>query len=346
MTSEPQVPVYGEGPPPWALWKKLLVVIFILTVFTVLVFAANWLSSREPQIAKFNTDRGGISQNFARPRVEPPPQAPRQMMQPSLPAVTPAQTETVSIDASSYGGGAANDGYGGRGGNKETREGGDAGLEDELAHRLQESHVGGAGVAYMLPHPEKTIPPGTKIPCEMQTAIDSQLPGFITCLIKVAGMSADGRVELMPRGTWVFGEVQHGLTEGQDRLFLLWTLARTPENVMVPLDSPASDGLGQSGTGGEVNNHWLRRFGLAFAASIIEAVPYVAASALQSGNNNSAVSNYTQVFQQPASLANTILSKEINVPPVLTVHQGAVVMIFVARPLYFGNVYDLREANQ
>jgi type IV secretion system protein VirB10 len=349
MTIEPQAPAFGEGPPPIASWKKMLIVLAILGGLSLLIVAANWLSSRTPAVAKFNTDTGGITQDFARPTPPAPPPVPQrqpgQMFQASLPA-NPVSKEEVNIDASSYGGGDGGGGYSGAGRGAGAAGGAQDGVDDELAHRLQESHVGGAGVAYAMAHPELTIPPGVKIPCEMQTAIDSQLPGFISCLTQAPGMSADGHVELMPRGTWVFGEVQHGLTEGQDRLFLLWTLARTPQNVMVPLDSPGTDKLGQSGIGGEVQNHWLRRFGLAFAASIIEAGPQLATAALQNNGNNAAISNYTQVFQQPGQLANTILSKEINIPPTLTVHQGALVMIFIARPLYFGNVYDLKAVSQ
>lgn len=98
--------------------------------------------------------------------------------------------------------------------------------------------------ARLIAHPNFTIAAGTIIPCTLQTAIDSGLPGFVKCVLPTSVRSMTGAVTLLDRGTQVLGQIRQGLVQGQDRLFILWTRAVTPQNVVVNLDSPAAGPLG------------------------------------------------------------------------------------------------------
>ncbi|HTT80877.1 MAG TPA: TrbI/VirB10 family protein, partial [Stellaceae bacterium] len=106
---------------------------------------------------------------------------------------------------------------------------------DPLARDLTPSDLGMAATARILAHPDYTIAAGTIIPCTLQTAIDSGLPGFVKCVLPQAVRGMTGRVTLLDRGTQVLGEIRAGLVEGQDRLFILWTRAVTPNNVAIAL---------------------------------------------------------------------------------------------------------------
>jgi type IV secretion system protein VirB10 len=128
---------------------------------------------------------------------------------------------------------------------------------------------------------------------------------------------------------------------------ILWTSATVPvqtrsgvEYVEIPLDSPAADELGRAGAPGQVDNHWWARFGAALLFTVIEAVPQVAASALQNGNNN----NYTSLYSPSQQVAGTILQDTMNIPPTLEKNQGESLAVFVARNLDFSSVYDLVAA--
>ena len=213
---------------------------------------------------------------------------------------------------------------------------GSEGAGGALASALKPTMIEGS-MATMVPHPIMTIAEGTVIPCVLLTAIDSQLPGFVTCIVKNDVVGIEGNVTLLDAGTQVFGEVRSGdsVRSGQNRVFVLWRRARTPKGVIIRLASPATDSLGRSGIDGEVNNHWWAKFGDAVLFTLIESATQFASSEVARGgssyvNLNSVASPATQTLQQTA-----------NIPPTITVHQGDTVGIMVARYLDFSGVYGL-----
>ncbi|MGH7076509.1 MAG: type IV secretion system protein VirB10 [Acetobacteraceae bacterium] len=208
---------------------------------------------------------------------------------------------------------------------------------DPLAKRLTATSLE-ATYASLLAHPNLTIPAGTLIPCTLQTAIDSGLPGFVTCVLPQAVRGATGAVTLLDRGTKVLGEIQSGLVRGEDRLFILWTEARTPEGVVINLASPAAGPLGKAGVSGAVDDHFWQRFGAALMFTILGGSLQAGANAVQNGTGNT----YFQYFVPAAGqVGNTSLEAQINIPPTLKKNQGDSVSIFVARDLNFSGVYKL-----
>jgi type IV secretion system protein VirB10 len=178
---------------------------------------------------------------------------------------------------------------------------------------------------------------GTSIPCVLETALNSDQPGFTSCEIPRDVLSDNGRVVLLEKGTQVVGEYRGGLTRGQSRLFVLWTRAKTPSGVIVTLASPATDALGRAGFDGYVDVHWWERFGSALLLSVVGDGMQMAGSQLQ--NSNVQVTNTTASGQNAAAIA---VEQSINIPPTLIKHQGELVSIFVARDLDFRSVYRLQ----
>ncbi len=181
------------------------------------------------------------------------------------------------------------------------------------------------------------IPQATSIPCVMETAMQSDQPGFVSCVIPRDVMSANGRVVLLERGTQVTGEYRGGLKQGQVRLFVLWSRARTPMGVVVDLGSPATDALGRAGVGGHVDNHWFERFGSALLLSVVSDAAKMATTAVKNSTGEQVSSG--GAANQAAAIA---VEQSINIPPTLHRHQGAQVNIFVARDLNFSDVYGLK----
>jgi len=202
--------------------------------------------------------------------------------------------------------------------------------------RLQPTRLEGSR-AGTLGNRDFIVAMGTSIPCVLETALASDQPGFTSCIINRDVLSDNGRVVLMEKGTHVVGEYRGALQRGQKRLFVLWTRAKTPKGVIVTLASPATDALGRAGIAGHLDTHWWERFGSALLLSIVGDATSYANSRLQ--NSDVDAQNTASAGQQAAAIA---VEQSINIPPTLTMHQGGVLSIFVARDLDFSDVYHLR----
>jgi type IV secretion system protein VirB10 len=193
--------------------------------------------------------------------------------------------------------------------------------------------------ARVLPTRRFLLAKGAFIDCTLETAIDSTLPGMTTCITATDTFSSDGTVVLLERGTKLIGETRGQVQQGAARVFVLWTEARTPTGIVVPLDSPGADELGRSGLAGEANRHFRDRFGAAILISTLDgAVQAAVQSASRSGG---------PVIYNPSSsesVVTDVLKSSVNIPPTITKRNGDRIQVFVARDLDFRSVYELRPA--
>ena len=179
---------------------------------------------------------------------------------------------------------------------------------------------------------------GTDIPCVLENAIQSDLPGFASCVITRDVLGANGQVVLMERGTKVFGEYRGGLVAGISRLNVIWARAVTPTGVDVPLGSAATDALGRSGIGGEVDTHFMERFGAALLLSVVNDISQIGASRLQ--KNEGVTVSSASSGNSAAAIAT---EQAASIKPTLNVRQGVMVAIKVTRDVDFSRVYTLKQ---
>jgi type IV secretion system protein VirB10 len=192
--------------------------------------------------------------------------------------------------------------------------------------------------AQVLPTQRLLLPKGSFIDCTLETAIDSTLPGMTTCVMATDAFGVDGRVVLLERGTKLIGETRGQVQQGSARVFVLWTEARTPTGVIVPLASPGADELGRSGLPGTVNNHFWRRFGAAMLVSLIDGAVQGAVQSSRGGNGT--------VIVDPSAtqgVMTEVLKGTVNIPPTVVKKQGDRIQVLVARDLDFRSVYELRS---
>ncbi|HEX7906464.1 MAG TPA: TrbI/VirB10 family protein, partial [Paraburkholderia sp.] len=102
---------------------------------------------------------------------------------------------------------------------------------------LKQTSAIGTASARMIGDRNYLVTAGAILPCTLQTAMDSTVPGYTTCIIPRDIYSDNGRVVLLEKGTRVFGEYQGGLQRGQNRLFAMWTRAVTPRGVAIDIGS-------------------------------------------------------------------------------------------------------------
>ena len=197
--------------------------------------------------------------------------------------------------------------------------------------------------ATTLENPDLTITQGTFIDCVLETALDSEQPGMTRCVLPRNVYSTDGRVLLLPRGSRLVGQYQSGqLRQGQQRIFVVWTRVETPDGVIIHLASPTTDSLGRSGLNGRIDNHFTARFGAALLVSVVNDLTNYEIAKESQGTTL----NFNTTTGEMNNLASIMAENSINIPPTLYKNQGGHIGIFVARDLYFGNVYGLRPVQR
>lgn len=198
---------------------------------------------------------------------------------------------------------------------------------------LKQTSAIGTATARMIGDRNYLVTAGAIIPCTLQTAMDSTVPGYTTCIIPRDIYSDNGRVVLLEKGTKVFGEYQGGLQRGQGRLFAMWTRAVTPRGVAIDINSPASDPLGRAGITGKIDRFFWQRFGAALLFSVLDAGGQVAGAAVSPQGST--------VFRTPGDTTSSVLADTQQIRPVVRVNQGTELAITVAKDFDFSQVYGL-----
>ncbi|MEO8313373.1 MAG: type IV secretion system protein VirB10 [Pseudomonadota bacterium] len=216
------------------------------------------------------------------------------------------------------------------------RAGANGNSEGDLASLLTARAVS-AVKAQVLPSQRLLLPKGAFLDCTLETAIDSTLPGMTTCVTATDTYGADGTVVLLERGSKLVGETRGNVRAGGSRLFVLWTEARTPTGVVIPLASPGTDELGRAGMAGEVERHFWERFGAAMLVSVVDG-------AVQAATRSEGGSAVIISPSAGRDVMTEILRDTIRIPPTLRKPQGDRIQVLVARDLDFRSVYLLTRA--
>jgi len=193
------------------------------------------------------------------------------------------------------------------------------------------------------------IPQGTMIPAVLETAMNSDLPGFVRAVVSRDVRGFDGSSVLVPRGSRLVGQYRSGLSQGASRIFVIWTRVLRPDGASVQIASPGGDPLGRAGQAGKVHSHFFENFSSAILLSVINAeITNLAAqpnTQIVIGGGVGGVGGSLSSTSPGAAAATggtSALTPPV-FPPTITVRQGAPIAIFVARDLDFSTVPGLAK---
>jgi len=178
------------------------------------------------------------------------------------------------------------------------------------------------------------IPQGTMISGVLETAIKSNLPGMVRAVVSEDVYSFDKSNLLIPSGSALVGQYRSAVRQGQSRVFVIWDRLIRPDGVSVDLASYGTDALGRSGMEGDVDTHFMERFGSSILLSLIDAGVRVGVEAADKDTATVAV-NTGDDFSHASEIA---LKNSINIPPTVDVDQGERIKVFVGRDLDFSTV--------
>ena len=208
--------------------------------------------------------------------------------------------------------------------------------------QLPGSARSGATSAQSLPHANTLMQRGTYIRCVLETRIVSDVPGFTTCLVTEPVYSFNGHTLLLPKGSKLLGA--YGSKPHFNRMEVVWDRIITPTGIDVDMKSPGIDNLGGAGLPGHYDAHWAQRISSALLISMLsDAFKYEAA---KHGPRNTTVSNgfvtqtpfESNTAQTVQRLADLAVREAANRPPTVTINQGTIIYVYVAKDVDFSGV--------
>ena len=190
---------------------------------------------------------------------------------------------------------------------------------------------GGTATARPMVDPANTVTQGTLIPAILETAINTDVPGYVRAVVSQDVRSFDGKNVLVPRSSRLIGQYQSGVQGGQKRAYVIWTRLIRPDGASVNISSPAVGFDGTTGLQGDVNSHFFKRFGSAMLLSVVGGL-----STIASGGASVVLGGAGQ------SAAAVAAQQDSQIGPTIRVRMGEPIRVFTARDLDFSQVPAVR----
>jgi type IV secretion system protein VirB10 len=203
-------------------------------------------------------------------------------------------------------------------------------------------------------HPFKTvkalsaneIKTGSYIPMTLSQGINSDLPGQITARISEDVYDTiTGCRLLIPAMSTVVGKYDSKVALGQARMLVVWNTVVFPNGDELNIAGMQGyDTGGYAGLNSDVDNHFLRLFGLTLGMSMITAAVQVAVPQQSTTGTVQSPSQIleTALAQQYGQLGAQLLGKYMQIQPTLKNYPGERFMIVVPHTIVFDKVWRNR----
>jgi len=173
---------------------------------------------------------------------------------------------------------------------------------------------------------------GTILETVLINRLDGGFAGPVECLLSTDVYSSDRQHLLIPAGSKLLGETKKVDALGQTRLAVVFHRVLMPDGYSVSLDQfKGLNQIGDTGLRDQVNNHYLRIFGVSLAVGALGAV----AEAGTAGSINASSSDLMRqgFAASTAQSSAQILDKFLNIMPTVTIREGHRVKVYLSGDL-------------
>ena len=173
---------------------------------------------------------------------------------------------------------------------------------------------------------------GTVLESVLINRLDGSFAGPVECLLSTDVYSNDRQHLLIPAGSKLLGETKKVDTFGQTRLAVVFHRLLMPDGYAVGLDQfKGLNQIGDTGLRDQVNNHYLRIFGVSLAIGVLGAVAEGGTAGALNANGSDLM---RQGFAQSTAQSSAqILDKFLNIPPTVTIREGHRVKVYLSSDL-------------
>ncbi len=180
--------------------------------------------------------------------------------------------------------------------------------------------------------PQHVLFEGTILESVLTNRLAGSFSGPVNCMVTTNVYSHDHNLLIIPQGSRVLGEAKRVAEQQQQRLAVVFHRLIMPDGYSVNLDQFLGlDQAGATGLKDKTNNHYLEVFGTSLALGIMSGFSqFGTGSALTAGG----VDSYRQgVAGQLSQNSSTILSRQLNRLPDITIREGQRIKIILTRDL-------------
>lgn len=192
-----------------------------------------------------------------------------------------------------------------------------------------------------------TIAQGKLISAVLETAINTEVPGFVRAIVSRDVFGESGNHILIPRGSRLFGSYSSEIKRGQGRVDISWTRLIRPDGVDLGIDFNASDQFGRAGIQGDVDNKYQSIIANSILTSILTVGSVSLAEKLLDNDSDASTTTTdptTGTTTTTGSASNqaiydvsktiidtvgTVLENQVNTDPLITVPQGSRITVIV-----------------
>ncbi|NPT60847.1 TrbI/VirB10 family protein [Paraburkholderia elongata] len=180
-----------------------------------------------------------------------------------------------------------------------------------------------------------TLTPPHNIHVKTVEGLNSDKPGRVALMVdEDIYDSLQGDCLMIPKGSFINGLYSADIKVGQERLLVASTSLRLPNGRSVPMNGmQGADQNGYAGFSGDVNNHFLAIFGAGFITAVLLKTFDNNATTATTASPTGVTTYGSTAGQVAATTAQSVLQRNQNIPPTITVPPGQKFLVQVTQDI-------------